>query len=173
MWDFIAETTFPTQNVTILRNRKTGLCMDYTNKFMDGETIISAQCSNSCNQRWVVTYSARPANTVHAKPPTPLAKAAPKHPNRLLCWILTQPASHDPKALNVNSTWGQDCDILLFFSTAPYPGLDIVVVPTDKEESRSLLMHKTQFAWDYVYKNYINKADWFFKADDDACENNF
>lgn len=36
---------------------------------------------------------------------------------RLLCWIMTQPSSHDKKAKHVKNTWGRRCNYLIFMST--------------------------------------------------------
>ena len=36
---------------------------------------------------------------------------------KLLCWIMTQPASHEKKAKHVKNTWGRRCNYLIFMST--------------------------------------------------------
>lgn len=36
---------------------------------------------------------------------------------RLLCWVMTQPASHEKKAKHVKNTWGRRCNYLIFMST--------------------------------------------------------
>ena len=85
-WDYIDETIFPDHgwNVTMLRNRKTGLCIDYKEVDIDGLVVITAPCSTSCTQRWVVNHSERRKDQVHAKLPRPIREvAAPKSPKRL------------------------------------------------------------------------------------------
>ncbi|KAK0073596.1 hypothetical protein PV325_005336 [Microctonus aethiopoides] len=85
---------------------------------------------------------------------------------RVLCWIMTGPANHKKKAQHVKATWGKRCNILLFISSAIDDSLPTIVMPVG--EGRNNLWGKTREAFKYVYKNYINEADWFMKADDDT-----
>ncbi|XP_071106456.1 glycoprotein-N-acetylgalactosamine 3-beta-galactosyltransferase 1-A-like [Haliotis cracherodii] len=85
---------------------------------------------------------------------------------RLLCWILTQPKHLKNRTASVKETWGRECDITLFFSslndsTFPTIGLGF-------EEKRRNLIKKTMGALRYIFKNYLHRADWFLKADDDT-----
>ncbi|XP_052801609.1 glycoprotein-N-acetylgalactosamine 3-beta-galactosyltransferase 1-like isoform X2 [Mya arenaria] len=85
---------------------------------------------------------------------------------RVLCWVMTNPANHDAKAKHVKATWGKRCNILLFMSSSKDDSLPTVVLPVT--ESRDTLWKKTKLAFKHVYENYLDKADWFMKADDDT-----
>jgi len=51
-------------------------------------------------------------------------------------------------------------------SSTKEDSLPTVVLPV--VESRDTLWKKTKLAFQHVYENYIDKADWFLKADDDT-----
>lgn len=155
------ELVDPHRPASALRNNATGKCLDVRSD----DYVISAPCTNSCKQRWVPNIAGKSALESHV---VPHARREPGPNDRLLCWVLTQPDDHATKAVAINNTWGQHCDTLLFISTEPFPGLDVVVLDTGQDESRKILWMKTQQAWMYIYMNYRDKADWFFKADDDT-----
>ena len=85
---------------------------------------------------------------------------------RVLCWIMTAPENLDAKAKHVKATWGKRCNKLLFVSDHEDPSFPTVKIQV--EHGRDHLTAKTMAAFDYVYKNHIDDADWFMKADDDT-----
>ncbi|XP_065584774.1 glycoprotein-N-acetylgalactosamine 3-beta-galactosyltransferase 1-like [Artemia franciscana] len=85
---------------------------------------------------------------------------------RLLCLIITGAVNHKKKATHIKATWGKRCDILLFASSKEDPTLPTIVLPVPDDWPN--LWGKTKEAFKYVYEHYFDKADWFFKADDDT-----
>jgi hypothetical protein len=87
---------------------------------------------------------------------------------RLLCWIMTNPKNHDKKAKHVKATWGRRCDILLFISSAYDPQLPTVKIDIPVEGHGKYLWTKAMGAFNHCYHHYLDKADWFLRADDDT-----
>ncbi|CAO1358115.1 unnamed protein product [Diamesa tonsa] len=85
---------------------------------------------------------------------------------RVLCWVMTNPKNHKTKAIHVKNTWGKRCNKLLFMSSETDLELGAVALPVD--EGRNTLWDKTKSAFQYVYQNHYDDADWFLKADDDS-----
>ena len=85
---------------------------------------------------------------------------------RVLCWVMTNPDNHKTKAIYVKNTWGKRCNKLLFMSSETDLELGAVALPVD--EGRDNLWDKTKSAFQYVYRNHFDDADWFLKADDDS-----
>lgn len=86
---------------------------------------------------------------------------------RILCWVLTSPKTHQSKAAHVKATWGRRCNKLLFMSTKVDESLPSIALGIEKED-RDHLWEKTKAAFAEVYKNHMDDADWFMKADDDT-----
>lgn len=151
----------------LLRNDELKLCL-----FADKENKATLHnCNEQCGATWEVSAvdpaapveSAAPGKPIGTRPQIKSTKGG-----RILCWVLTQPKWHATKATAVNNTWGKDCDILFFASSEHTPGLEVVVLDLGSQESRSMLWPKSQQMWMYVYQHYLDKADWFIKADDDT-----
>ena len=85
---------------------------------------------------------------------------------RVLCLVLTSPENHKAKAIHIQATWGKRCDKLLFVSEKEDISLPIVRV--DVETGREHLTAKTMGAFEHIFEDHINEADWFLKADDDT-----
>lgn len=85
---------------------------------------------------------------------------------RVLCWVMTNPDNHKTKAIHIKNTWGKRCNKLLFMSSKTDLELDAIALPVD--EGRTSLWDKTKSAFQYVYQNHYEDADWFLKADDDS-----
>eukprot|EP00047_Mylnosiga_fluctuans_P019060 m.78191 g.78191 ORF g.78191 m.78191 type:complete len:552 (+) comp7954_c0_seq4:101-1756(+) len=147
------------------RNVGNDMCMDLEPATT---TLIVNPCSHACSQFWNATHvedepipDTSEVAPVTSLGPLPLA-------GKILCWVLTQPSAHASKAVAVNNTWGRECDHLLFVSSSDYPGLNMLVLDVGAEEARTLIWPKVQQAWTHVFQTYLDKADWFIKADDDT-----
>ena len=79
---------------------------------------------------------------------------------------MTQPANIEKKARHVKETWGRHADILLFMSSKEDKSLPAIGLGTG--EGRGNLTEKHMKAFQYVHDHYLDKADWFMKADDDS-----
>ncbi|EGD82855.1 hypothetical protein PTSG_03488 [Salpingoeca rosetta] len=91
--------------------------------------------------------------------------------DRIACWVMTNPKNHHTKALAINSTWGRDCDLLLFMTTKHQAGLNTIVLSLGEEEDRHFLWRKSIMSWGFMYAHLIDKYDWFIRADDDTFFN--
>ena len=66
----------------------------------------------------------------------------------------------------VRDTWMRRCDISLFMSSKEdpkFPAVGLDVLP-----GRKHIASKAKAAWKYIYKHYLNEADFFVKADPDT-----
>ncbi|XP_075055441.1 glycoprotein-N-acetylgalactosamine 3-beta-galactosyltransferase 1-like [Mixophyes fleayi] len=88
------------------------------------------------------------------------------HKVRILCWIMTGPNNLDTKAIHLKYSWTRHCNVALFMSSNNNNSFPTVGL--DTKEGRDQLYWKTIRAFQYVHKNYQDKADWFLKADDDT-----
>lgn len=84
---------------------------------------------------------------------------------KILCLIMTRPATHKSKAQHIKNTWGKRCNKLLFLTTKEDPDLDTVFIPWS--DSRKALRRKTKLGFLHVHDHYLNDYDYFLKADDD------
>eukprot|EP00794_Sanderia_malayensis_P018857 gene18857-20757_t len=100
---------------------------------------------------------------VHHKGGDKLAKNLEKKV-RVLCWVMTSPERLQTKGKAVKETWGKRCNKILFMSTANDAEFPAISLHLDRRDSWS----KTRAAWQYVYENHLNEADWFMKADDET-----
>ena len=182
LWDHVVDKFNANQTMIYgqLRHRYSGRCLELVPLATDviGRTNTRINlgvlpCTKSCAQLWLVAERGDTTYTpVKALNPIATDIFTRIHPKiRILCWIQTMPALHATLCTAINNTWGRDCSILVFVSTAPHDGLNIIVVDTGLPESRSTLWFKTMQAWLKVYERYIDAADWFFKADDDTYTN--
>lgn len=85
---------------------------------------------------------------------------------RVLCWVMTSPENHKTRAIHVQATWGKRCDKLLFVSEQTDTSLPVLKVSVD--HGREHLTAKTMTAFDHIFEDHFDEADWFLKADDDT-----
>lgn len=80
--------------------------------------------------------------------------------------MLTGPQYLQSRAIHVKKTWGRRCNVLLFFSSKEDKSFPAIAANTS--EGRNHLTAKSVYAWNYIYKNHFDDADWFMKADDNT-----
>ncbi|KAM3935261.1 glycoprotein-N-acetylgalactosamine 3-beta-galactosyltransferase 1-like [Leptodactylus fuscus] len=78
---------------------------------------------------------------------------------------MTAPKNLHTKTIHVKQSWTRHCNIVLFMSSTSdsFPTIGL-----GTEEGRDQLYWKTIRAFQYIHQNYLDKADWFLKADDDT-----
>eukprot|EP00035_Acanthoeca_spectabilis_P026717 m.463945 g.463945 ORF g.463945 m.463945 type:complete len:505 (-) comp23235_c0_seq1:81-1595(-) len=158
-------------------NNGTGLCLSREKargsrqqRVLWTVPCLSANYSSSCDWGWYLprSYQRYSNASVPAAPvPHPTRKFV-RGAGRVLCWVLTQPKSHDTKAAAVNRTWGSRCDKLIFITTEDDSSIPARVLDLDGPESRTQLWNKSKIAWMHMYREYLHAAEWFVKADDDT-----
>ena len=79
---------------------------------------------------------------------------------------MTSPENHKSRAIHIQRTWGKRCNKLLFVSEKTDGSLPILQISV--EHGREHLTAKTMQAFDHIYEDHFNEADWFLKADDDT-----
>ncbi|MEE6510612.1 hypothetical protein FKM82_030596 [Ascaphus truei] len=85
---------------------------------------------------------------------------------RVLCWIMTTPNNLPTKTIHLKYSWTRHCNVVLFMSSTTnehFPTIDL-----GTGEGRNQLYWKTIRAFQYVHEHYLDRADWFLKADDDT-----
>jgi len=88
---------------------------------------------------------------------------------RIYCFILTAPQFLNTRALAINSTWARRCDGYSFISEYSNDTKGLPIAPIrNLSSSYDYLTQKSTSALLYIYENFLNDYDWFFKADDDT-----
>ncbi|KAL3107067.1 hypothetical protein niasHT_019463 [Heterodera trifolii] len=85
---------------------------------------------------------------------------------RVFCWIFTYEHFHESRARHVKATWAQHCTKFMFFSSkedSTLPAIDLQI-----PLGRQFIWRRTKKIAKYIYKEYLNDYDWFFRADDDS-----
>lgn len=88
------------------------------------------------------------------------------HKIKILCWVMTSKNEHKSKAIHIQQTWGKRCNKLVFVSTIEDIDINAIAIPTIK--GSNALWRRTMESLKYIYKHYIESADWFLKVDDDT-----
>ncbi|XP_072226969.1 glycoprotein-N-acetylgalactosamine 3-beta-galactosyltransferase 1 isoform X2 [Leuresthes tenuis] len=116
-----------------------------------------------------LTYSVRDAevkiNFQHPHTGENSSSANSSHTTQILCWIMTGPKYLDSRTKHIRETWAKRCKNVLYISSKK---TDFPTVGLNVSEGRENLYWKTIRAFQYIYHHYLDKADWFLKADDDT-----
>ena len=118
------------------------------------------------NSVQVITYGKSPTET-ELFAPQPKKSDLMYDKVRVLCWVLTSPSNFQTKAKAVKETWGKRSNKILFMSSEEDPSLPSIKLPNVKE-GRDELWGKTREAFRYIWENYRDDYDCFYKADDDT-----
>lgn len=148
-----------------------GFCSFLLKEVWFGQSFITWPSSQqeqqtSNNDSWTVQRSAfSDLNHPHHTEDTHVADELYKRV-RILCWVMTNPSNLQSKARHLKATWGRHCNLVLFMSSEE--DRDFPAVGLGTTEGRDQLYWKTIRAFQYVWKNHADDADWFLKADDDT-----
>lgn len=89
-----------------------------------------------------------------------------KYP-RILCIVNTISTHHATHVQAIIDTWGKQCDTLVFASNLTDTSLGTVAIDTPLHDHNHL-WQKHKATLKYIYAQYGNTFDWFYKSDDDA-----
>lgn len=78
---------------------------------------------------------------------------------------MTGPKNMASRTKHIKETWAKRCHIVLYMSSVQ---TDFPTVKLNVSEGREHLYWKTIRAFEYIYKEHLDNADWFLKADDDT-----
>lgn len=79
---------------------------------------------------------------------------------------MTNPQNLYKKTIHIKATWAKRCNVVLYISSENDPHFPTVKVKS--KEGREYLWQKTRNTFQLLYDEYLDKADWFVKADDDT-----
>lgn len=84
---------------------------------------------------------------------------------RILCMLNTRPANHY-RAVHIQQLWGKHCDKLVYASTIT----DVILgtIGFNVTDEHDYVWAKQKRMMIYIYTNFLNHFDWFYKADDDS-----
>jgi hypothetical protein len=109
-------------------------------------------------------------------------KASTHNTSKILCFVLTEPANLETKAIVVYDTWAKKCDTVKFVSVVPHEShsgekrietlyqnkLPLLQPTGHVTESYGNLTDKVFKTLIDLYRTYSTEYDWFLKADDDT-----
>lgn len=117
--------------------------------------------------RQPIVLDERPRDEVEVQTETEFEMAELLRQQIKICiWVMTFPDNHATKAKAVKDTWARRIDNLVFISTKEDASLPTVAL--NISDGRDYLWAKTKGAFEHMYLNYLDKCDWFMKADDDT-----
>lgn len=131
-------------------------------KLMNDDAKLGVHLHNVSNTK----HTNSSLTSISTKNESSMAKISP-HKSKVLCWVLTSQDNADSRLSFVHRTWAKRCNVTLYFSDAPsttFP--NVIALHTPK--GRQHLTEKTFAALDYIFKHWVQEADWFLKADDDT-----
>lgn len=85
---------------------------------------------------------------------------------RILCFLNTRPATHGNRAVHILETWGRHCNKILFSSTLT--DVNLGAIGFNVSDDHNSMWGKEKLMLQFIYKNFYNEYDWFFKGDDDS-----
>ncbi|CAG0914781.1 unnamed protein product [Notodromas monacha] len=119
------------------------------------------------SRRWTLTVGGSHFVSPFLTKPEVVRRGDDGPRKRIMCMILTSPATHRSRAVHVMATWGRHCDGLVFLTS----GKD-VLLPTllveDSVDRYAALWLKLREGLGHLYENYIRDYDFFLKVDDDS-----
>ncbi|OWF55769.1 Glycoprotein-N-acetylgalactosamine 3-beta-galactosyltransferase 1 [Mizuhopecten yessoensis] len=86
---------------------------------------------------------------------------------KVLCFILTIERKLTGQVQIVNNTWARRCNKVLYVLCTDHKAPDLLST-CSVGESRNHLTGKVRYAIKHSYEHYMEKYDWFLKADDDT-----
>ncbi|KAH9254117.1 hypothetical protein BASA81_007992 [Batrachochytrium salamandrivorans] len=106
----------------------------------------------------LVGWWKNPAATIGVRVPSPPSP-------RVLCWVPVRNYTDNGILKQIQQTWGQSCDLLVFVAHRSNALEETVKLDYPLDQDLWNMIHP---GWAYVYETYGSQYEWFAKVDDDS-----
>ena len=95
------------------------------------------------------------------------APRSENNPPKILCGVYTMEKNHKTEVQATRETWGKRCTGFIAFSTVTDESIPALKILHEGVESYDNMWQKSRSIWKYLYKNFLDKFDYFLMGGDD------